>query len=122
MRLMGKILKELRLEKDLSQSELAARFKVSQNTIHRWEKSIQEPDIERLIEIAGFFDVSLDYLCGRTTDIFYQAPYQLKPNHSPTEVELNQLFKELNPYEQGQVIGFTKALKENTDKAKKPSV
>lgn len=57
-------LKELRIEKQLKQSELATALSVDQRSISNWENAIREPDYEMLTKIAQFFDVSTDYLLG----------------------------------------------------------
>ena len=58
-------LKELREEKNLTQKELADKVLVSQAAIARWEEGKRSPNLDALILIANFFDVSLDYLVGR---------------------------------------------------------
>lgn len=57
-------LKELRIEKNLTQSQLAAFLSVDQRSISNWEKGIREPDFKMLAVIAHFFEVSSDYLLG----------------------------------------------------------
>ena len=57
-------LKELRIEKKLSQAELAKELKVSQRSISSWETGFREPDFKTLSRIALFFDVTTDYLLG----------------------------------------------------------
>ncbi len=57
-------LKELRIEKDLSQKQLAKLTGFTQPSIGRWEKGTQIPNIETLISFALFFKVSSDYLLG----------------------------------------------------------
>lgn len=59
-------LKELRKERHISQVRLAMDLAVNQNTISRYENGINEPDLKTLIVIADYFDVSVDYLLGRT--------------------------------------------------------
>ncbi len=59
---------ELRAEKNLSQREMAKAMQVSQATYNNWENSKTQPSIEQLVSLADFFDVSVDYLIGRTTD------------------------------------------------------
>ena len=58
----GKHLKELRLEKNLSQRKLGEIFNVCNQTISFWEMGSREPDLDTLLEIAHFFDVPLEYL------------------------------------------------------------
>lgn len=59
-------LKELRKQKKISQLELAQIIGVSRSTVAMWETNNNEPDNETLIKLAKFFDVSVDYLLGRT--------------------------------------------------------
>lgn len=57
-------LKELRIEKSLSKSQLARELKFSQPAISRWENAQQIPNIEDAIRIAQYFGVTTDYLFG----------------------------------------------------------
>lgn len=57
-------LKELRETKRLNQEGLALKLNVSQSTISAYEVGERTPDLETLIAIANFFDVSIDYLVG----------------------------------------------------------
>lgn len=59
-------LKELRKKKGLSQQRLAMELNVNQNTISRYETGEREADYKTLIMLADYFDVSIDYLLGRT--------------------------------------------------------
>jgi len=57
-------LKLLRVEKKLSQPELAKLVGVSKGMISFWENGINEPTISNLIKLCHIFDVSSDYLLG----------------------------------------------------------
>lgn len=59
-------LKELREKRGMSQVRLAIELGLNQNTISRYESGAREADYRTLIAIADYFDVSLDYLLGRT--------------------------------------------------------
>lgn len=59
-------LKELRKEKGISQLKLAIDLSTNQNSISRYETGERECDYKMLIKIADYFDVSIDYLLGRT--------------------------------------------------------
>ena len=61
-------LKELRTLKGLSQRELAAIFKVSTGTVGNWEVGTREPDFKMTMQLADFFQVSVDYLMGHNTE------------------------------------------------------
>ena len=60
----GNILKELRLDKNISQTELAKQIGVGKSIISLWEKDECEPTLSKLIALAEFFGVSIDYLAG----------------------------------------------------------
>ena len=64
MRIFGKRLKELRLENNISQVQLADIFNVRQSSIADWERGVTETDFETLIKLAKFFKVTSDYLLG----------------------------------------------------------
>lgn len=61
-------LKEIRKSKGISQLKLAMDLNMSQNTISRYETGDREPGIAELIKIADYFNVSIDYLVGRTNN------------------------------------------------------
>lgn len=60
----GKILKELRKERKLTQTELANFLCTTQDSVSLWELGKSLPDIPTLIKIAKFFEVSTDYMLG----------------------------------------------------------
>ncbi|MBQ3547256.1 MAG: helix-turn-helix transcriptional regulator [Clostridia bacterium] len=59
-------LKEIRKAKGISQLKLALDLNTNQNTISRYETGEREPGIAELIKIADYFNISIDYLVGRT--------------------------------------------------------
>ena len=59
-------LRDLRKAKGISQLKMAMDLNTTQNTISRYETGEREPGINELIKIADYFDVSVDYLLGRT--------------------------------------------------------
>ena len=61
-------LRKLRKERKISQLRLALDLNMNQNTISRYETQEREADYETLIKFADYFDVSLDYLLGRTDE------------------------------------------------------
>lgn len=66
MTIIATRLKSLRKEKKLTQRQLASKLQISQSTVALYETGNREPDIDTLEKIADFFDVTLDYLAGRT--------------------------------------------------------
>ena len=65
MKVFSERLKELRLKKGLTQTELGEKVGVKQNTFTNWEKGRREPSSENLIKLADLLEVSLDWLFGR---------------------------------------------------------
>ena len=59
-------LRALRMERGISQQNLADFCHVSQQSIHKYENGLAEPDIEMLIRLADYFGTTIDYLVGRT--------------------------------------------------------
>ncbi|MBQ8170711.1 MAG: helix-turn-helix transcriptional regulator [Oscillospiraceae bacterium] len=59
-------LKQLRKEKGITQLKLAMDLDMNQNSISRYETEDHEADYKTLIAFADYFDVSIDYLLGRT--------------------------------------------------------
>ena len=59
-------LKELRTKRGISQLKLALDLHMNQNSISRYETGEREADYATLIRFADYFDVSVDYLLGRT--------------------------------------------------------
>ena len=57
--MIGKFLKELRKEKNITQEQLADKLNVSGRTVSRWETGNNMPDISILVEMAELFDVSI---------------------------------------------------------------
>lgn len=61
-------LKELRKEKNITQIKLAMELNMSQNTISRYETGERQAGYDELIKIADYFNVSIDYLLGRSNE------------------------------------------------------
>ena len=59
-------LKELRMEKRLTQQQLATTLQTTDDSIYSWEKGRSEPSIAVIRKICDFFEVTSDYLLGRT--------------------------------------------------------
>lgn len=59
---------QLKLERKLLQKDIAAAIGLSLRAYQYYEKGQKEPTLSVLIRLADFFDVSLDYLVGRSDD------------------------------------------------------
>lgn len=64
---IGSKLKKLRLEKALTQSQVAQRIGVTTAMVSSYELGSRLPSYEKLIKLAALYDVSTDYLLGLVT-------------------------------------------------------
>ena len=62
-------LRDLREDQDLSIRKLAEILHMQRTTYHNYETGKREIPFELAITLAKFYDVSLDYIAGRTNDI-----------------------------------------------------
>lgn len=107
-----KILKQLMQENDCTQSYLAKQIGVSQVAISKWLNKKSEPTAEMLIELAEFFNCSIDYLLGRSDDF---GNINLKaPDLSDEEQELINLFRESSPGERSAVLTLLRRRKSDS--------
>lgn len=67
--ILGQRLKELRIEKGLTQKELAKELNVHSVTYLHYEKDQREPPLTTLAKMAIYFGVSTDYLLGLEDEV-----------------------------------------------------
>lgn len=91
-------IKSLRKSKGWTQEKLAEMLNVSRSTVAGWEAPSKSnfPDREMLLRIADLFNVSMDYLLGRTDDPTPKAADTPPPKQDPLS-ELLQRFETRNP-------------------------
>lgn len=56
----------LKITRNVLQKDIASAIGITVRNYQRYEKGEQQPTLPKLIALADFFDVSLDYLVGRT--------------------------------------------------------
>lgn len=83
----GKRLRKLRNEKKLTQSELGRIINVSKVSVSGYESGDRTPDTDNLGRLADFFEVSSDYLLGRTDN----------PNYIKTNM-IKEAYKSMDGY------------------------
>ncbi len=84
-------LKELRFKKNLSRNEVAEKLNIKPRTYLSYENNEREPNSEMLIALANFFDVSIDYLIGRTDN-----PQRIEYKRESSNKEHSTLLEEIN--------------------------
>lgn len=111
---MNKI-KQLRLDNNLLQSDLADILNVGQGTISNWENGKTEPDQESLKLIAQHFNVSLDYLLGfsdekNSVPVLDFEQKQEEPTQeewdslTDTQKQIIELMGKLPPEQQDEIV------------------
>lgn len=95
-------LRKLRTDKGLTQEEFGKLFNVIKQTVSSWENGNSRPDIDSAAKIADFFNVSLDYLLGRT-----EVPIDV------TNETLNKIDLALN--EDPELLAFWQETKKRPD-------
>ena len=103
-------IKELRKERKLHQSELAAKINVSQQTVSRIENGDTTLPADILIDLARFFNVSIDLYqtdSRRTPDFQVEFNAVLEKNY-----RLCKLYENLNSKNQDLLLSLAEQLKE----------
>jgi transcriptional regulator with XRE-family HTH domain len=127
--MLGKRIKELRKKKGITQKELASYLGVSDRAVGYYESGQRTPPPDILQKIADFFNVSTDYLLGRT-DIYNPADEITEAVSDDPELlefwntlkereDLKLLFKQtkkLSPRDIKQIIRIIKAIEDEEDK------
>lgn len=103
---IGLILKELRLEKDVTLEDVANAIGSTKSMISKYERGEHEPGLSKLRKFADYYNVSLDYLFGFT------------PDKQPviTSEMLNELFTNLSVKKKREVVRFLEFLNSADEK------
>lgn len=104
-------LKRLRMEKGITQKELADRLHISRSTIAGYESLGKEPDGEKLCALADFFGVSVDYLLGVTDSRELTSPTPAAAQR-PAEAAIAGELGSLSDRQLDRLLGYIQALKE----------
>ena len=76
---LGQKIKKLRNDKGLTQKDLADQVHVTFQTVSKWEKDENEPDVSTLREIAKLFGVTVDYLINEDEEVDNQEEVEEEP-------------------------------------------
>ncbi len=122
-------LKELRESKGLNMREAARLMGMPYTTYVNYEKGAREPNSETLVQLADFFETSIDYLLCKT-DLNQYAPAQsVTPAHvrglpvlSDDELELVEKYRQLTELNKGRVLQQIDTLLDAQSKAAAKSI
>ena len=94
---LGQRLKQVRVEKGFSQADVADFLNISRQSISRWETDKAYPDIDNLVELSKYYEISIDELLTETKVLQQEINKKTKQmNKNIQEIEnkqrkLNQL-------------------------------
>ncbi|MBV4422789.1 helix-turn-helix domain-containing protein [Clostridium tyrobutyricum] len=122
-------LKQLRIENNFLQKEIAQKLKITTSAYGFYEQGKRTPDAETLNKIAELYNVSIDYLLGRTNirDSADKITKSLNDDPELTEFwdtlkdreDLKLLFKqtkEMTPGDIKKIIRIIKAIEDEEDR------
>lgn len=111
-------LKELRTESGLSQTDFAKKFNVAQNTVSNWENGNRTIDSETAVKMAKFFNVTVDYLLGRTDDK-NQKPGETNIKFDEFTYAMYNESRELSDDDKQRLLTFARMLKDSISEDEK---
>ncbi len=102
-------IKDLRKQHNLTQKQLADILFVDQTAISGWENGKTKPDFSKQQLLADYFDISIDYLLGRTNDT---KPQSLDEQLDGVEFALFGEMKDMTDAQKKEILDFVKFKKQ----------
>lgn len=113
------VLKSLREDRDLKQKDVAKVLKMRQQQYSKYECGYVGIQIEKLCILADFYDVSLDYLAGRTDcEQGVQALHKMVTETKSVGSVVTDLLR-FNQKERGMLVYLIEAMKRHAASFKK---
>ena len=97
--IFGKRLKQLRENANITQEELGKKVNLVKSNISMYEKGKRTPSVEILEQMSNIFDVSIDYLLGKTEIKKYNTPF-----NSNTEKKLFEKIKKMSEEQKKKIL------------------
>ncbi|WP_342538383.1 helix-turn-helix transcriptional regulator [Sporosarcina sp. FSL K6-1540] len=98
MSILGNRIRNLRDSEDIQQVDFAKKIGVSNVVLSRYESGERKPDYETLIKIADYFDVTTDYLLGKTETPGAQNTVTVSGQEIKLSIEELKVFEELKKH------------------------
>lgn len=103
-------IRELREENHLSMKELGDKIGSSDAAVCKWENGITEPKSAYILKLANFFNVSTDYLLGRTDELGGTVLPSPAPELPQDEQQLLALYRKMSHPQKIRVIAYSEGL------------
>lgn len=111
----GQILTNLREEKGIYQKELAIYLNVTISTISNYENGVHLPDLNTLCLLADYFEVTTDYLLGRSSSVFNPETLERPLSKDYTVADFLNTTLSLSQREVHSVLDYVEYLKHRRD-------
>lgn len=105
-------LRDLKEDSDMTQKEVAEIIGVSINHYGKYERGETDIPFEKAVILADYYDVSLDYLAGRTNHKHGKA----NPSLTPDQIKISDIYDELSDKNKGKLELFAEQLLEKQNK------
>ncbi len=89
-------LKELRLQKNMTQDELAANTGLSRSSISNWECDICSISVGNALKLCDYFNVTLNYLLGLSEEEYIKSFFEKLTKNINSDTLVEFLVKQLN--------------------------
>lgn len=99
-------LEQLMKEANITEYKLTQELSLSKSAIWNWKQGSQ-PSADKIILIADYFEVSTDYLLGRSNDV---GVIEMNVSLTSFQNKLLEVVSKLSRDDQFQVLGFAQAL------------
>ncbi len=117
MKIYAARIKQLRMERGLSQDQLAALLGISRSAVGMYETGKREPDLETCEAIADIFNIDMDYLTGRSNT---EKMHLTITDTDPQLDELTRNAKQLNAQGLQKLVDLSDDLVASGKYEKKP--
>lgn len=112
-------IKQLREKRGLIQEGLAAELGITQQLLSRYERDITSIKVDILKKIAGYFNVTTDYLLG-VSDVKRDLQGQMRMNEILDEYyDFVEVYRELDQYDKELMWSVLQAVKKSSERRKK---
>ena len=104
--MLGEILKELRVKKNVTQDDMAELLKIKRQTYSAYERGVSTPDANSLLTMANFFGVSVDYILENET-----KTVENEQSLSKAKSQLYKITDDLTEEERIKLLEYAELLK-----------
>lgn len=108
-------IRSLRGEKQITQLRLSMELDVAQETVSAYEQGKHAPSMKTLVKLADIFDVSIDYLVGRS-DI--RRP-ELSEHLQDEELLLISRFRKMDAMDRARLLAYSQGISEKYGKTRR---